>query len=89
MRRMDKVFADKGIIFEPDDTMMWRGPEYDEAQHVVEITDKFIITEYDSAVIDPEIRLYDRFTLKRVASQLMFPEVMFGDKTRTWMSWVE
>ena len=89
MRKMDKVFADKGIIFEPDDMMIWYGPEHDESQCVVTITDKFIIAKYDSAVIDPEIKLYDRFTLKFVASQLMYPEVMFNEKTRTWMSWVE
>ena len=88
MRRMDKVFADKGITFQPDERMMWYGPEYDQAQTVVAITDDFIIARYDSAVLDPELKVYDRHTLEFVASQLMYPDTMcFG--SNKWMSWVE
>lgn len=85
---MDKVFEEKGIIFKPNEYLMGMGPEYDEGQTLVAIIDKFIIVRYDSAVLDPELKLYDRKTLKFIGQQLMFPEISFGD-SRTWMSWVE
>lgn len=89
MRKMDKVFREKGITFEPDETMMWYGPEYDCDRKIVEITDKFIIAVYSSAVLEPILYLYDRFTLNLIGTQLMYPEQLFNDRTRTWMAWVE
>lgn len=90
MRKMDRVFREKGIIFEPNEYMMGMGPEYDESAQVVDITDKFIITVCYSAVLDPILYIWDRYTLQKVAYQNLYPETMFfGVRFDKWMSWVE
>jgi len=90
MRKMDKVFTEKGIIFEADEFDIMKGPEYDTSAQVVDITDKFIITICYSAVLDPILYIWDRYTLQRIAYQNLYPETMFfGIRFDKWMSWVE
>lgn len=83
MRRMDKVFTEKGIIFEADDYQIMKGAEYDCCQRVVDITPDFIIAVYYSAVIDPMFSIYDRHTFELIAQQDVIPDYyFFGDKCK-------
>ena len=88
---MDKVFEEKGIVFEADERMMMMGPEYDNCQHLVDITKDFIIAVFYSGVIDPMFMLYDRKTLNLIAQQDVYPEYsFFGEKSKNpWMVAVE
>ena len=83
MRRMDKVFEEKGIIYEADERAMMWGPEYDTCQKLVDITNDFIIAVWYSAVLDPQFVLYDRRSLQMIAQQNVSPEYeFFGDKSK-------
>ena len=61
MTRLKKELTKRGIIWEESDLMMM-GPEYDTSQHLVDITEDFIITVHYSAVLDPVLTLWDRRT---------------------------
>jgi len=83
MRRMDKVFEERGIVYEADEQMIMWGPEYDTCQKLVDITDDFIIAVWYSAVLDPQFVLYDRRSLQMIAQQNVSPEYeFFGDKSK-------
>ena len=83
MRRMDKVFEEKGITYEADDRMIMMGAEYDCCQKVVDITKDFIITVYYSAVLDPMLNIFDRKTFQFIAQQDMMPDYeFFGEKSK-------
>lgn len=83
MRRMDKVFEERGITYEADEQMMMWGPEYDSRQKLVDITDDFIIAVWYSAAVDPQFVLYDRRSLQMIAQQNVNPEYeFFGYKNK-------
>lgn len=92
MRAVERVLTEAGILFKADDYDMMRGPEYDQDNILVDITDQFIITAYFSEVLDPEIRLYDRKTFEFVGSQNLYPlpnsELCFWDKHNRWESYI-
>ena len=73
MTRLKKELTKAGILYEADDYEMMKGPEYDWCRKLVSITDKFIITVMYSAVLDPEIHLYDRNTFEMIAQQDLYP----------------
>lgn len=82
MRKMDKVFYEKGIAYE-DDPYWNKAPEYECCQRVVDITKDFIITVYYSAVLDPMFNIYDRYTFEFIAQQDVNPDYyFFGEKSR-------
>ena len=89
MTKLEKVLTDKGIIYEADEYMMMMGPEHDCCRKLVEITDQFIITVFYSAVLDPEIHIFDRHTFEIVAQQNLYPDPygLFGERNR-WGSYV-
>lgn len=68
------------MIFEADEIMIaLRGMEYDSSAELVGITDKFIITVMYSAVIDPILYIYDRFTFELIAEQDLYKDAQtFG-----------
>ena len=81
MRKMDRVFAERGITYEADEWAIMWGPEHDCCQRVVDITKDFIIAVYYSAVLDPMFNIYDRRTFKLIAQQSVNPEyTFFGEK---------
>lgn len=89
MRRMDKEFKRVGITFEADDFDIMRGPEYDVDRKLVDITGEYIITVTYSAVLDPQLDLWDRHTFDWVGSQNLYPDEMtFGVKFNKWWSQV-
>lgn len=92
MRAVERVLTEAGILFKADDYDMMRGPEYDQDNILVDITDQFIITAYFSEVLDPEIRLYDRKTFEFVGSQNLYPnsvgEMQFWNKFTRWDSYI-
>ena len=78
MTRLKKELIQREIIFDHDGCgevyyHQYR-PEYDDCQKLVGVTDQFIICVYYSAVLDPELRLYDRYTFKLIAGQLLRPD---------------
>ena len=80
---MDKVFEEKGITYEADDYMIGMGPEYDNCQRLVDITDNFIITVFYSAVLDPMFNIFDRRTFEFIAQQDYQPDYyFFGQKSK-------
>lgn len=89
MTRLKKELIARGIVFEASDWDVMRGPEYDQDRRLVEVTDKFIITAYFSAVIPPELQLFDRFTFKFIGGQNLRPETCFGRCYTKWDSYVE
>ena len=79
MTRLKKELEKRNIIFESDDMMIaLKGIEYDSSAKLVGITDKFIITVMYSAVIDPILTLYDRFTLEPIGEQELYKDTQFG-----------
>jgi len=89
MNRMEKFLENKGIIYEADEFEMMKGPEYDWCRKLVDITDQFIITVMYSAVLDPEIHIFDRHTFEMVAQQNLYPDPyeLFGERNK-WGSYV-
>lgn len=86
MRRMDKEFEKRGITWESDEMdIIMKGLEYDSCQKLVDITEDYIITVFYSAVLDPELMLYDRRTFEPIAVQNLYPEMSFSG-SRTWGS---
>lgn len=91
MRKMDRVFEEKGIIYEADEYTMMKGPEYDNCQRVVDIVGDIIVTVFYSGVLDPMFNLYDRKSLEFIAQQNVYPEYQWFDETclNPWMVAVE
>jgi len=88
MQKLKKVLIEKGIVYEADEIKaMYYGAEYDTSEYLVGIEGNFIITVWYSAVLDPELRIYDRYTFKLVAVQNMYPDDMsFGTRYNRWVS---
>lgn len=89
MNKMEKFLENKGIIYEADEFEMMKGPEYDWCRKLVDITDQFIITVMYSAVLDPEIHIFDRHTFEMVAQQNLYPDPygLFGERNK-WGSYM-
>ena len=77
MRKMDKVFEERGITYEADEYAIMMGAEYDTCQKVIDITNDFIITIWYSAVLDPMLSIYDRRTFELIGQQNYRPEYEF------------
>lgn len=87
MTRLEKELRNRGIVFDADDMMIaMHGIEYDMDEHLVTITGDFIITRWSSAVLDSELRIYDRRTFEMIGSQDLFPSFAFNGG-RTWHSY--
>lgn len=70
MTRLKKELLKRGILFEADEMdVIMKGVEYDCSASLVEITSEFIITVMYSAVLDPVLYIYDRFTFKPIGEQ--------------------
>lgn len=80
MTRLKVELQKRNIIFDEDDVMIaLKGMEYDRCAKLVSITDKFIITVMYSAVMDPILYIYDRFTFKPIAEQQLYKDIQsFG-----------
>ena len=89
MRRMDKEFKKVGLVYDSMDNIynqIYYCPENDMSQHVVEVTEQFIICVWYSEVLDPELRLYDH-NYNLIATQNLYPDQMcFGNNK--WSSYV-
>ena len=66
MNRMTKEFINRGIITDP---MNETWDIYDEDEELFDITDRFIITLWGSNCLEPQIHIYDRFTLEPIGGQ--------------------
>lgn len=87
MTRLNKELTKRGIIYTADDLQVaLHGIEYDCDEKLVAITDDFIITVWVSAVMDPELHIYDRHTFAPISGQYLNPERMFNGG-RTWGSY--
>lgn len=88
MTRLKKELEKRGLIFSEDDPIvLMRGSEYDMCQKFVAIDGQFIICVWESAVTDPEFRLYDKNTFKLVAVQNVYPDTtLWGNNT--WGSYI-
>lgn len=94
MNKAEKFLTDKGILYEADDEAddfeVMKGAEYDWCRKLVEITDQFIITVFYSAVLDPEIHLFDRNTFQLIATQNLYPDNMsFMGTKNQWCSYMQ
>lgn len=71
MNRLTKVLKQHDIIYQSDDWACSMGPEYDEAQYLIDIDYKsgIIICEYDNAALPSEFRIYDARTLTLIGGQ--------------------
>ncbi len=90
MNRMTKDFKKAGLIYDSMDDIhnqIYYRPENDMSQHVVSVTDKFIICVWYSEVLDPELRLYDH-QYKLIATQNLYPDTMCFGVENKWMSYV-
>lgn len=87
MTRLKKELEKCGILYEADEFEIMKGAEYDWCRKLVDITKDFIITVMYSAVLDPEIHIYDRRTFELVAKQDMYPSVGLMGHTRQWGSY--
>lgn len=66
MNRMTKELINRGIITDPN----YEGWSLDEVEEeLYEITDKFIITLWWHNSLEPQIHIYDRFTLEPIGGQ--------------------
>ena len=88
MNKMEKFLENKGIIYEADEYMIMMGPEHDTCRKLVDITKDFIITVFYSAVLDPEIHIFDRHTFEMVAQQNLYPDEMCFWGSNKWGSYV-
>ena len=77
MTRLTKELMKAGIIFEADDLDIMRGPEHDVDRKLVAIEGNYIITVTYSAVLDPRLDLWNRYTFDWVGSQNLYPDNMF------------
>jgi len=84
MTRLKKELMARGIIYNAPDNPSYI--EQDEERHLVDIVDEFIITVWYSAVLDPEIHIFNRRTLKMVGGQDLRPDRTFWGQSRTWGS---
>ena len=88
MTRLKKELEKAGIIYEADEYMIMMGPEHDSCRKLVDITKDFIITVFYSAVLDPEIHIFDKNTFEMIAQQNLYPDDMCFIDSNRWGSFV-
>ena len=89
MTRLKKELYARNILFEADEFDCMRGAEYDQARYLVAITDKYIITRYESMVLPSELHIFDKRTLLQIAGQNLLPDDQtFGGYHNRWESFV-
>lgn len=87
MNRLKKELQNRGIIYQPDEIdIVMKGIEYDMAQVLVGFTSEVIICLWESAVMEPILRLYDAHTLTEIGEQQLYPDRTFSG-ARTWGSY--
>lgn len=93
MNRLEKELRKRGITFEADDMDIMRGPEYDVDRNLVAINGNYIITVTYSAVLDPELQIWNRNTFELVGGQQLYPNKQpsfeGADYFNKWSSYVE
>lgn len=88
MTRLQKELKKVGLIYDSMDDIfnnIHYSPENDENQSLVTVANGYIICIYRSAVLDPELRLYDK-NYNFVASQNLYPDTMFFGNSNKWSS---
>ena len=89
MTRLKKELEKRNIIFEADDLeIALKGVEHDCSASLVAITDKFIITVVYSAVLDPVLYIYDRFTLELIGKQDRYKDTQLFCIANPWHSFI-
>ena len=89
MTRLKKELEKRNIIFEADDLeIALKGVEYDCSASLVAITDKFIITVTYSAVVEPTLYIYDRFTLELIGKQDLYEDTQLFCIANPWHSFI-
>lgn len=89
MTRLEKELAKRNIIFSADELeIAMKGIEYDCSAHLVTVTDKFIITVVYSAVIEPVLYIYDRFTLELIGEQELYKDTQLFCIANPWHSFI-
>lgn len=89
MTRLKKELEKRNIIFETDEIeIALKGIEYDCSASLVTITDKFIITVVYSAVVEPTLYIYDRFTFKLVGKQDLYKDTQLFCVSNPWHSFI-
>lgn len=89
MTRLKKELEKRNIIFEADELeIALKGIEYDCSASLVTVTDKFIITVVYSAVVEPMLYIYDRFTLELIGSQEVYKDTQLFSVSNPWHSFI-
>jgi len=88
MTRLKKELEKAGIIYEADEFECMKGAEYDWCRKLVDITDNFIITVFYSAVLDPELHIFDKNTFEMIAQQNLYPDDMRLFDNNRWGSYM-
>lgn len=89
MTRLKKELEKRNIIFEADEIeIALKGIEYDCSSSLVTITDKFIITVVYSAVVEPTLYIYDRFTLELIGEQELYKDTQLFSVYNPWHSFI-
>lgn len=83
MNRLKKELVARGIVYEANEIdIVMRGIEYDNSERLVTFTNEIIVTVWESAVMDPMLRLYEARTFKVIGEQYVRPEMSFsGNRT--------
>jgi hypothetical protein len=85
MTRLKKELLERGILFDAPDCP--RCIQDDSETVLVGIDKDYLITVYFSAVLDPILYIYDRYTLSQLATQYARPDDMsFGRYFNKWGS---
>lgn len=89
MTRFKKELEKRNIIFSSDEIeIALKGIEYDCSAHLVAVTDKFIITVVYSAVVEPVLYIYDRFTFELIGEQELYKDTQLFSVSNPWHSFI-
>ena len=89
MTRLKKELYNRNIIWDENEyNIIMMGPEHDNCAKLVDITNDFIITVFYSAVLDPELNVYDRHTFQLLAKQNLYPDYMSFIPGNKWGSYM-
>lgn len=89
MTRLKKELEKRNIIFKADEIeIALKGVEYDCSASLVTITDKFIITVVYSAVVEPTLYIYDRFTLELIGKQDLYKDTQLFCVSNPWHGFI-
>lgn len=89
MNRLKKELEKRNIVFNADELeIALKGIEYDCSAHLVTVTDKFIITVVYSAVVEPTLYIYDRFTFEPIGEQEVHKDTQLFCIANPWHSFI-